>query len=770
MPGTPVDEAIQAAIWDGYRKSPDYFKARNRFWRIAIPAEQFLQGKVLSDRLRSRLKKIIATGVILALTSEQAWEHRKEIRGALEPYAVAAAGALEPYLIAAAESLEESLPESVTEELLPEWGKKILKEAADKSRLQRAKTDHKAREQMTNSMGGKSDRIPVAQKKGENRKDLEKPPTPFVVAEAINIGANVRLRQDHHLVISNEGFSESTNPDYDFDRASAHLSKDYVQSGDNQVTVASTKWFESEKGKLVLPHIEEFLLMEGAIRLRKKGSPDTGTWLFPMGKDTLFPLTRSEKGFYVVDLSLIARHYPDYETDAAHYELKYLNILPASFEYEALTIKDPERVKQLADYFLDAGFSRIAEGLFEEAKEMKEYGYSVYPEDIRRRIEMGSLYAEVNAPPNSIKASKENPFAEFTYLVDEGHLCGQCEESANVGKRALEFLYRDRPEIKVGERILIPSKSPPGKWMIPFHAQNTLQSGTDRQLPVDFTAQLQSPRNEGYPVPTTDVLHSEGQDLAFSPERLPKLQDQYYDSKINPEGNKPTEIPNQEARLFWTSHPSQRKGLIHAFIEGLMHLPTGDHRYRNRGQPVGLQYYSGGPEPLEPLPLKPRPLSPEVRKLLGELELAKQNLIDDATFKKIDARTRQQINVLPLAKLVRSYLLREMGATKFREELMKFIPSSHPKKGDARLSPQEMLKLIAEHQRGIWEKVITATAAGRTGPQVMKVGNPVLAEKVTNLFDLMAAKNIEAMVGPPKAKPGARFALKCLDVLAKIIP
>ncbi len=741
-PGSASDGAIEAMLWDGFRRSPRHFQKRDGFLRIAFPLEQVVKKGLVSENLRKRLGKILLWGVLLTGGIDQAYENRELLANlamrALEPVAERVVPVAQPAVTYVADHIDTEAAKKYLPAKVVEW-----LEAQQGDARQSRTSEGEGAGQPQSGGSESSDAKPP-----EKLKLPDKTPP-----ENDRVGSSKNAFYPTHkpgnfevthnpLTVATRGFS--SEPTHSYQGEIDALPPGWLHSGD-KLSVEPTRPFETENGKLLIPHSEGFLLTDVKLRLAEKGSRAA---IFPIvsANPERFPLTRSEMGYYVVDLNAEPGLAEKYETGAVEFTAEYVALPRADYLQRELAITDPKKVEELADHFAKAGFGRIAEGLREEAKGMTELGYSLYPEDVAKRIEMGSLYSEVKNPPSGITLDSGNLFAGLANLAFEEHLCGQCTGSAEVTERSLKFLYEGKKGISIRQRT-VSTGNDSNHWTVPYHAQVEVH-GSGPTVVVDATARTKDPRNWERQVPQDDVLRSAGQQDPFAPEKLPDLSP--------PEAEKTeAEKKDREAkpRLFISAGNYRNETLFQKFVRGLMELPPGDHKFRFRGELPG----EADEQERERLRLelerrklelaKPKPPHPQVLAQLAKLELARKELLDDHSFRKLNVRVREQIKALPFSNLYRAYLLGEISREQFREKLLPYLPSDSELRKLPNPSTQALLKEAAAQQRKIYDRVIAA-AAGPATPTLKSVANPVLTDKVVGIFDQMAKFDADPLVDP----------------------
>ncbi len=755
-PGTSADDVLEAMIWNGLSRSPKHFRRRDGFFRIAFPFEQIFSKSLLSEKTKQRLGKTILIGVFLALASDQAWEHRKEI-------AEAAERVLTPLVEDVADRVNYNIDLKRVEPFVPKSWVEYIKEkseaaqAKQRGRYQRDEAEEVGnRDKAKNVHGGTGDRLPPPSATLNKQGGNGRPPTRESAYNALKLPYDAEFKvHEHALTVGDAGFSTESVTPYDPTVEFKHLPENWEASDSHRLRIATTMRPTLENGKLVIPHSEGFLLAKARVELRQKSDP-TVKARFTVGPGTKIPLARSEKGYYVADLSQYSELAGTYELDAVDVESEYIRLPRTDYFQSELAITDPAKVEALAQHFAEAGMGRIAEGLREEAKWMRELKYSIYPEDVTKRIEMGSLYTDGKNPPSKVKPPAENLFVDLTSLTHEEHLCTQCAGSSAVGERSLKFLYDGRP-VKVGTRTVLPGFD--ASWVVPYHAQNTVQ-GQGPRLIVDAQAQTKDPRNYDATkaLPQDDVLHSPGQDDPFAEDKLPKLAD---DEEPKSESPKKAEA-EKGPRLAFVSADNHEEGLFGEFMRRLRDIGPGNHKFRFRGD---IPKENERPKPLPPEPPKPRVIHPKIVAQLAELEKVRTELLDDHGFRRLGLPIRLQIPVLPLSTLYRSYLLGDISKAQFFDTLKDFLPENNPLRSKTNPSTQELMKAVAADQKKLYERVIAA-AAGKAGPQIMRLGNPVMTDAIVAVFDEMGKLDVDPLVDPSSRKTLLKSAKPCFGLFS----
>lgn len=729
-PGASNDALIEAAIWNGFRQNPHYFKKRNRFVRLAFTLEQTVTGHWLPETIRKNISKIVVAAALAGLGAEQAYEHRETIQSAA---------------LTAARSTYEAMQYAKSK--IPNFGFHQEQANAIQNGVVQLPTDE------------------MRDNKGEN----SRVPTSIEVIRANSLPSGVR---NLPLTTAPVGFSRDVLHPYDSQKELAQLPQSVQEDLNQRLKIEAVLPFKTEGGKLVIPHSEGFLLREVSLKLKSKTD---GTYTtIPITPNSPLKIQKSERDYFIVDLKGDPSLSRNFDTRHALYLADYVKIPPQNYLQKELAISDYHRVRQLAEYFREAGFGRIADGLLEESEWMREFGYSLYPHDIGKRIEMGSLYSQVNNPPSSLKISRGNPLRDYQEMAVENHLGGQCIGSAKVTDPALRFLYQGRPGVKVRVRTVLPMNG--WKWTVPFHAQVEVQYQSNPKIIVDSTAKTQDPRNDGKGVvPQDDVLHTPTQDALFSEAFLPLLEGE--SPKEQPIAQKEeTKIIKKEktdgTRLRWENPLSPQKALFLELVRGITTLPVALHHFRSRYGPPELKVEKA-PTPFKPpvpstpvsAPLETR-IDPRVETLLKDLETARSALLQDPTFKELPLKTRLAMKVMGLSYLFRDYLVGNTSQETMRDAVKALLPKESLLLKESNPTLKAMFADVLQHQEALYTRV-RERAELPSSNLLKEVADPTMQDHVLGLFKVLGKEDAESWKSPQKSPTTFSGCLKSLVKLGK---
>ena len=673
-PGTSRADLLQQAVWAGYEKSPKYFSNRSGFFRISFRLEQIAKGRWISQRVKDAWKKILISTALLGVGSDQAWQHRKEI------------------MDAAAEQMDWVKEKGFEISLgIPGLGGAL---------------------QNNNGVSNGEFQLPDPGAPSNNGKV----PSVDIVMEIQNRPSSEPIRFIH---FSPRGFSSAPKTAY-------HLPK-FSDDDFKHATALKTKLAQKlENGELLIPDLDGFELM--AVYLNGKEGAGPGTTIL---NPDVYHLSRTNEGLYTIEV-------PKNFGPAVNYEAQYRPVAQQDSNLADLAIRDATSVRALARQLDDAGFSYAAKAFDLEADGMEKSGYAIYPKDVELHLEEGTLYSEARNPWPKKQPPPGNIFSDVTRMGVEGYICTQCAGSAQIASRALRFLYRDRPDVTVRIRTVLPVTGDHG--MVPFHAQvEAFTDPTKVKTIVDSTGTRMDPRNQKGP-----ITHPDEDAAAF----LDEIRNETQDSQTSQPTQAPKEVVSHLDSQEAASVPVvQSAGL--APVEELLRIwAQADHRFRFRGDISVVEVPKGD---------RKGPPSGSLLEGVEALESARVVLASHPDFQALPMAIALTVPALPVSALVRDYLFGTISKEELLEKVSRFVPGG----ANAPKDLAGMLRVISAQQHLVFERIKKMAKTGELKKQYAKLGNLEMTGKILDTLDVMAHYDWETLkASTPKAEVIAQRAFR----------